>query len=253
MLLGRLPHDPAALAAAPSLAGQSFANAAPKPVLDRSGIAYQPREFSNRTLPVCTVAGLANGMLAVSALSNWQVLIQDAMIPPFYASVVGCANTEAAIMATSGANVLDVLKAQLGGFDVGLQDPTVGLFGTLLPTNRAAIANAMDVLGFAYVGVNLYERDMDVAGAGQAWSDGASDPGGLIGGHLIILWDYLGLADDAMGRAATWGTLQPFTWGWLRARIQEAHGLAWRFLGTAGKLDANGDAQQAAIAAWSVA
>jgi hypothetical protein len=250
MRLGRLPHSPAAVSAAPSLAAHRFAAVEPRPILDRRYIDYQPLMCGNQTKPVCTIAGLVNGMLAAEAVNNRASLpIDQGTVDPFYASIAGCAATDAAIEATDGLVVLDVLKRQLGGFNCGLGTPSVGLFGTL--PNRIAIANAMDVLGFAYVGVDLHEADMEAAAAGKPWTDATSDPGALVGGHLIVPFDYLGLADDDMGRAATWGALQPLSWAWLAARMREAYGLAYRFLGTAGALDAGGDTQEAALARWA--
>jgi hypothetical protein len=57
------------------------------------------------------------------------------------------------------------------------------------------------------------------------------DDGKLVGGHLIVAWDYTGLTDDAALRIATWGKFQPATWRWLQARLSEAQALIWRQLG----------------------
>lgn len=247
-------HHPtqSALDAAPTLAGHRFAAAEPPRTLDRRGINYQPILGHNDTLPVCTVVGLCNAMLAAEALNAGAGLpIDQEKIAPFYASVAGCADTPAAIIATDGVNSLDVLNAQLRGFDCGLQTPSVGLFG-VLPRTRPMLANAIDKLGSAYVGIDLYERDMDAYEGGHDWFDWQSDPGRLVSGHLIPTWDYLGLGDDDTGRAATWGVLQVFTMGWLFNRMRSMAGLAYRFLGTAGALDAGGDALAAELDAWRV-
>ena len=67
--LGRLPHDPVALASAPQLAGHPFATTAPRAVVDRREVPFQPGLYDNDTLPDCTAAGLAaarsHGALAV--------------------------------------------------------------------------------------------------------------------------------------------------------------------------------------------
>jgi hypothetical protein len=184
-----------------------------------------PRMFANDQLPDCTAAGLANGALAVSALAGYEMAIDDAKVPLFYASVVGCQPTEEAMAATDGAVILDVLQRQAtGGFDAGGQTPLVALAGTL-QLNRIALAQAMASLGIAYLGVDLFERDMEMP---DVWDDDGRDPGALVGGHCLDSFDYTGLADDRKVRLATWGRMQPATWRWLDSRVREAHGLLWR-------------------------
>lgn len=246
--LGRLPHDPARLAAAPSLAGHRFAATAPRPIVDRGAVNFQPGLYRNDTLPDCTAAGLANAASAVAALNGYVLTIDPAKVPAFYAACVGVAPTDAAMEATDGANVLDVLTRQATqGFDVGQEAPLVGLFGTL-PPSRPVIARAIDVLGHAYLGVTLRERDMQLP---PVWDVQAGrDDGAVVGGHLIVAWDYAGLADDATIRVATWGAWQPATWAWLAARLDEACALVWRQLATAAGADLGVDvaALQAAMA-----
>ncbi len=246
MRLGRLPHDPVALARLPSLMSHPFALREPKPALDRRAVAFVPRMFGNDTLPVCTVAGLANAMLAVSALAGWELEVDDARVPPFFASVVGCQPTQAAIAATPGANVVDVLRRQMAGFAIGQPEPYAALFGTIAPDSRIGLANGIDEFGIGYWGIDLYERDMEAFAARDPWDDDGRDPGNLVGGHVVGAWDYDGLADDDHGRCASWGHLQPFTWRWAAARLREAHGLYWR------QLDGvDADRIAAELAAWN--
>lgn len=224
--LGRLPHSPAALAAAPGIMDGRFAAASPPQTLDRSGIDYRPRLFKNDTLPDCSAAGLANAMLAVGALAGFEPVIYDSYVPPFYASVVGVQATEAAMEATAGARLLDVLERQeRDGFDVGQQVPLVAAWGRI-PISRSAVAHTTAELGACYLGIDLYDRDMlpcDVL-------DDDAEPGPLVGGHCVVVWDYIGLSDGDTARMATWGSLRPFTWRWLRPRIREAYGLWYRQL-----------------------
>jgi len=245
MRLGRLPHSPAALASAPALMSARLSVAIPPPRLDRSAVPFQPRMFKNDILPTCTAAGLANAALAVSALANYRVAIEDAKVPAFFAACVGCAPTDAAMAATDGAVLLDVLARQAAtGFDVGDQVPLVALSGTL-PLTRDALAVCMNDLGVAYLGIDLYERDMDGVQAGAVWDgldavqaglrldDDGSDPGALVGGHCCCAWDFTGLGDTDTVRIATWGMLVPVTHRWLRSRLREAHGLYFRQLAPA--------------------
>lgn len=246
MRLGRLPHDPAALARAPSLAGHRFAAMPPPPILDRSAIAFAPGLYRNNDLPDCTAAGLANAAGMVAALNGYALAIDPDKVPVFYAGCAGCEPSDAAMATTDGAVVLDVLVRQArSGFDVGPQT-LAGLHGTL-PLSRTVIASALGRLGHAYLGVTLRERDMEQA---PVWDvlDGRDD-GAVVGGHLIVAWDYAGIGDASTVRVATWGTWQPATWAWIAARMDEAHALVWRQLGNAAgsDLDVNADLLEAEL------
>jgi hypothetical protein len=228
MRLGRLPHDPAAVAAAPSLANHHYAVMAPPDQLVRSGVAYAPQLRNNDTLPVCTAAGLLNGALGIEALNTDSGLaIAEGVELAFYAGCVGCPPTAAAIAATDGAALLDVLRRQSTiGFDIGAVAPMSADFAAIPVTDRAGLANSMAVLGVGYWGVDLYERDMETP-EDQPWDDDGSPPGALVGGHCLVAWDYAGLGDTDTGRLATWGRFQSFTWRWARARLREAYVLLW--------------------------
>ncbi|MFT8551027.1 MAG: hypothetical protein ABF739_08065 [Acetobacter okinawensis] len=47
------------------------------------------------------------------------------------------------------------------------------------------------------------------------------------GRHCLLGWSYSGLSDSDTVDLLTWGAIQKVTWGWLRSRIMEAHGLVW--------------------------
>ena len=144
--LGRLPCDQQALAEAPAIMAGRYAAMPPPATCDRRDIAYQPRMFANNDLPDCSAAGLANGMLAVGAIAGFEPVIDDTLVPAFYAGCVGCEPTEAAMAATDGAVLLDVLAWQdRHGFDVGQQVPLVAVWGTL-PLSRAGLAHAAEQL-----------------------------------------------------------------------------------------------------------
>lgn len=229
--LGRLHHDPQALAQAPHLADHRFAAMAPARAVDRQAVAFQPRMFSNDTLPVCTCAALANAALAVSALNGFQTLIVDSAVPALYAACVGMPGASSSELAgTAGAVAIDVLRRQVtAGFDVGEETRLVGLFGTV-PLDRARLATGIARLGVGYWGVRLHARDMDAAGSNVPWDDDHRDPGPLEGGHMLNAWDYTGLGDTDLVRLATWGGFKSATWRWVKARLDEAYGLVWRQL-----------------------
>lgn len=226
--LGLLPHDPAAVARAPSLSRHPLAAIVPRAVVDRSDVDFRPGLYQNDTLPCCTAAALANAASAVAILNGYQLAINPERVPVYYAECVGCAPTPAAMAATTGAVALEVLNRQaVHGFDAGMQTKLVGLHG-VLPLSRNMIAAAVDRLGHAYLGVLLHERDMERA---PVWDvqPGRGD-GEVVGGHALVAWDYSGLDDSATVRLATWGELQPVTWRWLAARLTEAYAIVWRML-----------------------
>jgi hypothetical protein len=257
MRLGRLQHDPQRLAAAPSLASHRFAATPPASFVDRSAVAFEPQAWGNIELPNCTAAGLANAIGMVGALNGWQPAIEPSLVPRFYGACIGQPNaTDEELAATDGAVVIDVLQYQVAhGFDYKMlppdapREPMVGLWGTL--PNATAIAQAIDKLGHAYLGVTLRERDMQMP---AVWDfQPGRDDGKPVGGHCIVAWDYAGLADDATIRIATWGEFQETTWGWLQARLDEAHALVWRQLAAASGVDLGVDVAmlQADLAAFS--
>ncbi len=239
MRLGRRAHNAAALAAAPQLGTHRFAAMPPPPALDRAAVPFQPRLFDNDTLPDCTAAALANAALAVSALNGFEAAIADAAVPAFYAACIGMPGATAAqLAATEGAIALDVLGRQLDrGFEVGQAAPLAGLYGALALA-PSALATALAHLGPGYWGVTLTAQDMDSAGSTAPWDDDASrDPGPVAGGHMLMAWDYAGLAETDTVRLATWGRFKLATWRWVRRRLDEAYGLVWRQLSTVGGTD----------------
>lgn len=229
MRLGRLPHDPAAIAAAPA---HRFGVSIPPAVLDRSAVPFTSELYDNDTLPDCTAVGLANAARAVAALNGFGLVVESDLVPPFYAGCVGCAATHPAMAATDGAVILDVLTRQAAlGFDVGPQS-LVGLHGTVA-LNRPALALSIAQLGVGYWGVTLHERDMEVYGQAPWDVQPGRDDGAAVGGHCVIVFDYTGLGDQDTVRLGTWGMWQPATWAWVAARLDEAHGLVWRQLARA--------------------
>jgi hypothetical protein len=219
--LGRRAHNPAAVAAAPHL--RYSTDAPPPATLDRSALNFQPTLAGNDQYPSCTVAGLLNGALAAEALSTGGGLAFDPMAwMPFYAAVAGCDATPAAIGASGGLNMLDVLRYQgRNGFNIGAVAPLTGSFG-VVPTDRLSLARVTAGLGFAYLGVDLAQSDMTSA-PGAAWGLATPDP---TLGHCLLLWDYTGLGDDDLVGLATWGQFQECSWIGLEARLQDQEAYA---------------------------
>jgi hypothetical protein len=225
--LGRLPHSPERLARG--------LMSAPAPMLyryqlDRSAIDYQPGLWGNGTIPDCTAVGVANAALASGLLRSATPVITDGKPQALYADVIGMPGaSDAQLAATDGAMAMDMLNdVATHGFDAGQQVPLVPIPRTV-PNSREAIAGLMcnRLLGVAYLGIRLYQGDMDTFGQGP-WVAPIAASGALVGGHVLLAWDYpVGLADADLTRLATWAALQPASWAWIMERLDETHGLEW--------------------------
>jgi hypothetical protein len=217
---GRKAHDPARVSTAPM---HRFGTLRPPVVLDRSAIAFMPELYGNNIYPDCTAVAMANGARAVAALNGFDLIINPAFVPMFYAESIGYNGPDLA--STEGAVMLDVLKYQAqNGFHIGPQ-MLAGRWGTVDATNRFALANSINRFGFGWWGVVLKERDMDNAGLNTWDVVPGRDDGAIEGRHCVVAWDYTGLADSNTVRIGTWGGWQFVTWGWVRVRLEEAYGL----------------------------
>jgi hypothetical protein len=227
MRLGRLPHNPALLASAPA---HRFGAAMPPAELDRTLIDFVPADYGNQTDPICTCENMTNTARAVAFLNGFQLSVDAAKPKANYAAVLGIPDTEAAIQATDGVQMTDVLDYQdQHGFDIGPQK-LVARYGTI-QINRTALALALNRLGALWVGVTLHERDMENFAAGRRWDvvDGRDD-GDVVGGHAPFAWAYKGLGDNSLAQLGTWAKWQGATWAWIDARMNEAWGLVWHQL-----------------------
>lgn len=237
MRFGRAEHDPVALAEAPS---HRFGASPAPPVVDRSGVDYEVEMYANDTLSDCTCVSLANLARGVAALNGFDISITTPQVEALFGAVGGTTD----LPAIPGLVAMDVIAHQAAhGFPIG-NDTLVGVAGTL-PVTRFAISNAIARLGGAYLGIRLYERDMDTMGS--LWTLDGGDPGAMVGRHMINAWAY----DTSIVRVGTWGALQPCTWGWLLSRLDEAHGVVWRQLARADGLFYSGVGADGLIAELS--
>ncbi|MDE2469421.1 MAG: hypothetical protein KGL35_11910 [Bradyrhizobium sp.] len=221
---GRLPHDPAA-----------FLKTRPVPyrmMMPQMGAVkrpdWQPCLGHNDVWGTCSTTGLANAARMVEMATGGDLDLSDDLIAEAFAAWTGTAYNDAAMRASAGAVLLDILNQQAaGGFNAGTPTPLVGLVGRI-GTSRMLLARAIQTFHHAYIGVDLRQRDMEQV---AVWDIAAGrDDGPVAGGHCVALYDFAGLGDADTVRIATWGTLMPATWSWVEARIMEAYALAWRQL-----------------------
>lgn len=174
MRLGRLPHDPADVAA---VAPHVMASA-PVPEAYAPPVGFRVELGYNDQLPTCTVVGLLNSArLWCFRKHGFDLAYEKQRILDFYALVSGCAATESAIMATDGLVMLTVLQtAQEKGFRINSQDVLVPEFKRIEITDLNAIKVAVAGNESAYVGFDLREADLS--------GDWLGDVSGTVaGGH----------------------------------------------------------------------
>lgn len=227
--------------------------------LVRNQIDPAPLMLGNDMVGDCTAAGIGNHIRATAALGGYQIDVTVADALRFYARSTGYTPGNPAT--DNGGVEVDVLTTALrSGY--ALADQTLfPLWGSAQATDLNGIRNITAGLSAAYLGVRLAVADMWVDAAGAlapvwdtrtpAWQ-GDPTPGSA-GGHCLLLWAYTGTDDTDIVTLLTWGTKQKATWRWLRSRLMEAHGLAWRQLLPLGALTPDGkdwDALTASNAAY---
>jgi hypothetical protein len=222
--LGRAPHDPVLLAAAPP---HLMGAAKPPATLDRRAIFWTPTLVRNDVLPTCTIAALLNSARAYALVHGFDIPTDEAKALMFYARLAGCLVAD--IASTDGLDMLAVVQAARDrGFDAGGQTPLAPTFAAITPIDRDAMADAMATRGAVNLGVLLSVSDqtMDVWDTITPTDAGDAAPGSW-GGHDLAGIDYSGLGDDDLVRLATWGGFHLATWRWIRLRTELAVSHVW--------------------------
>jgi hypothetical protein len=219
--LGRMPHDPVRIAAERP---HVMSATAPAPlVLSRPAVLAQPSLVFNDSLPTCTVAGLINCARAWAQLHGFDLTYTDDACLAFFAKVAGCDNTIEAIAKVPGLVMQDVLDyGRVNGFDCGGPVILEYDYQVVDPHDEAAIRDVISLDGGAYVGIDVYARDMADP---DNWNTTVSTAGELVGGHCLVPKDYTTLNYDAV----TWGEDLQMTNVWLDERIQEVFRIEWLF------------------------
>lgn len=232
--LGRLPHDPARLAKAPSLLAHPLAAQKAPAQLDRSKLPYQPGLYQNDDFPDCTAAAMANSASLIAALNGYDLKIDPVKVLAFFAACVGLPDDPAQLALSDGAVLLDVMARQASqGFDIGPQ-LLVGGFVSVPQDQREVLANCMARFGAGNWGVALSVSDQNMPIWDTIAPASAGDPSPASWGrHNLVGVDYTGLGDTDLVSLATWGGIQKATWRWVLARVEEAYAVIWRQLAKA--------------------
>jgi hypothetical protein len=217
---GRKPHDPAWVSALPP---HAYGAAGPAPAtLLRTDLTWTPSLVENDRLPTCTTAGLINSARMWSLLNGgFDLTVVEAGLLQFYATQAGCADTTAAIALSDGLRLQDVLEAAGRGlFTAGWGTPLVPLFRAITPITGAAVRDAISQFGSVYLGVTLYQADVQ---PGAEWKGGIGKAGDPVGGHCCLPWAY----SQTSLSVATWGSEMDMNDAFLESRADEAYALTW--------------------------
>ncbi|GBQ90447.1 hypothetical protein AA13595_2895 [Gluconacetobacter johannae DSM 13595] len=213
--------------------------------LVRAGIDPAPLMLGNDVLGDCTSAGIGNHIRATAALAGFQVAVGTAQAEAFYAASTGYVPGDPAT--DRGGVEVDVLThAARDGYRLAGQT-LFPVWGSADADDLNGMRNIMAGMGAAYLGVRLARADQQ-DGVWDTTTPGDQTPGSW-GGHCLLAWAYDGVADDSLVTLLTWGTTQRCTWRWLRSRLMEVHGLAWRQLMPAGGVAPDGRDWDALVAA----
>ncbi|GBQ69849.1 hypothetical protein AA103196_2330 [Ameyamaea chiangmaiensis NBRC 103196] len=194
--------------------------------LERGGIDPKPSMLGNDILGNCTSVGIANHLRATAALAGFEVGVRDVDAVRFYAQSTGYQPGNPAT--DQGGVEVDVLTyAARNGY--GLRNDTLyPIWGSADPADLNGMRNIMAGMGAAYLGVRLALADQH-DGVWDTSTPGDQTPGSW-GGHCLLGWSYTGIDDEDLVSLLTWGTVRQATWRWIRSRVMECHGLAWRQL-----------------------
>lgn len=172
-----------------------------------SGVTYQMS--GNDTVGDCTLAAVVNADLTWEKVAGVQEPIPSApAVEAVYFHLSGGQDS-----GLVEANVLQTYATQ------GLFGRKILGYAPIHPQHTDALKNCIDLLGLAYVGVQLPQSAEQQFADGQAWSVVAGSP--IIGGHAIVLTGY----DQHFLYAATWGRLQRLTLDWWLRFGDEAWGI----------------------------
>jgi hypothetical protein len=215
---GRLDHDPVRVASV-----EPHIISAPAPADFPTNIIWTPSLVQNNVLPTCTIAGLMNSARIWALRHGFDLVYVEAKLLEFFASIAGCSDTIAAIAATKGLVMLDVMeRAAAGKFDVGEQAPLIPRVRRIEINDMDAVKDAIVSNGSACIGVTLRQADVQ---PNADWRGGIAKAGPKVGGHCAVLYGYIGDDFDA----ATWGERIVADKSWLTSRWDEAYSLEWTF------------------------
>lgn len=211
MKLGRLPHDPAQVAALPSLRNYLGSSAAmPSSDWTRDIAPNSWRMFDNDTLSDCGPAAACHAIMTWGSYKPPFRIPTDQDAIGLYSAVgsyvPGRPETD------QGVRLLDLLRYWLAH---GFAGEPLSAFCVVDPRNRAHVRMAIDIFGGLYAGVTLRQAQLDDPGP---WRVTATP---IVGGHGV----WVGAANDDGLLGITWGEVRPIDWDFWEQATDEAYAL----------------------------
>lgn len=155
----------------------------------------------------CGVAGLQHGFMADAAIVKRPALsIPDAETISYYLNYTGGQD--------SGVVLSDFLKYVM---HTGYYGEKIAGFAPIPCANVTLIQTAIDLYGFAYVGIAVTQGMMNQFEAGQPWTAPPPDDP-VVGGHCIPIVGY----DGQYMTAVTWGAEQKMDYSFWHRQGDEA-------------------------------
>ncbi len=169
--------------------------------------------FGNDTVGDCTCAAMAHMLMNWTAHTGSIVIPTDADVLKAYSAISGYDPVSGAN--DNGAAMTDVLAYWQS---TGLAGHKIDGWVQIDHTNYKQVQQAIYLFGGLDIGVQFPNSAMDQTNAGKTW-DVLPNDGGIDGGHCVCNFGY-GAAGTT---AVTWGQLQPMTWKWWKAYVDEAY------------------------------
>ena len=172
---------------------------------------YDNNMYLNDTYGDCVIAGRAHMTLRFEGYEQYGLInIIDQEVKTEYFKETGGKD--------SGLVMLSSLNAWRNGWVAAANIYNIDMYGLLTSTTN--LKQAVYLLRGAYIGIMVYETDMEQFKAGQPWEI-TSNSGDLLGGHCIYIVAY-----NATGPiCVTWGKRQQMSWRFYQARCDEAFGI----------------------------
>lgn len=210
---GRLPHDPAIVAAIPRAASYMPSD---WPALGIDWTRNMPAEAwgmaLNDKLGCCTASGAAHSLMTWGSYGKLSYTpLTDPDVLDLYIATSGYKPGQPST--DKGALCTDVLSHWL---DNPVGGRKLSAFARVNPQNAAEVRAAVEIFGGLYVGVRLTQQQVDDAGD-YAWSPA---PGADLG-HCI----WIPAANQVALRCITWGMIQDLTWEFMASQCDEAYAL----------------------------
>ena len=189
----------------------------PPPAVDYASKVKAWPMMKNDAIGCCTVAAEGHMIQQWTTYAGDPFAPKDDQVVAEYSALTGYDPKTG--QPDKGAQVVDVLTRWQS---VGLAGHRISAFGSVDPTDRNAVKQAIFLFGNLYLGLDLplVAQDQELWHVPLTGRLGKGRPGSW-GGHAVPVVAY----DPGGLTVVTWGALQRLTWGFLAEYCDEAFGV----------------------------